>query len=153
MDAVADDRMLRMTRVFDAPRERVFAAWTDPEQFAEWFGPEGVTTIDCALDVRAGGTWRLLGRGAERRHAVSGKYLDVAPPERLRFTWAWHTNGDPAAPREHETIVTIEFKTVGRKTEMTLVHGPFLDGTGVANHNRGWTGSLGKLDRLLARST
>jgi len=89
MDAAVDDRTLRLVRVFDAPRERVYAAWTDPEQFAQWFGPQGVSTVYCDLDVRAGGAWRLLGQGAERRYAVSGKYLEVTPPERLVSTESW----------------------------------------------------------------
>ena len=150
MAGALDSRTLHMSRVFDAPRERVYAAWTDPAQFAQWFGPEGVTTLECALDVRIGGAWRLVGQSARGRHAISGKYLEATPPERLRFTWAWHTGGDLTAPREHETIVTLEFRVVGRKTEMILVHGPFVDDTGVQNHNRGWTGSFAKLDQLLA---
>ena len=153
MDAAADDRTLRLVRTFDAPRERVFAAWTDPEQFAQWFGPQGTTTISCDLDLRTGGTWRLLGQSADRRHAVSGKYLEVKPPERLRFTWAWHDQGDHANPREHETIVSIEFKALGAKTEMTMIQGRFLDRTGAENHDRGWTSSFGKLDALLARNS
>jgi uncharacterized protein YndB with AHSA1/START domain len=152
MAVALDSRTLHMSRVFDAPRERVFAAWTDPAQFARWFGPEGVTTTECALDVRVGGAWRLVGQRGEARHAISGKYLEVTPPERLRFTWAWHTGGDLVGPREHETIVTLELRALGGKTELILVHGPFLDETGVTNHNRGWTGSFAKLERLLASS-
>ena len=153
MAAVVDDNTLRLTRIFDAPRERVFDAWTDEKQFAEWFGPPGVTTVYCNLDVRVGGGWRLLGRNEERSFAVSGKYVEVERPERLAFTWAWHDKGDHAQPREHETTVWLEFRSVaGGKTEMTMVHGAFLDRTGVANHNRGWDGSFGKLDALLRRT-
>ena len=153
MAAAADELMLRLVRVFDAPRERVFAAWTDPEQFGAWFGPPGVTTAYCNLDLRPGGAWRLLGRNDERSFALSGKYLEVSPPERLRFTWAWHQDGDHARPREHESIVTIEFRALGDKTEMTLVHGPFADTVGVTNHNRGWTGTLSKLEAFLRRAS
>jgi uncharacterized protein YndB with AHSA1/START domain len=145
------DSTVAITRVFDAPRERVFAAWTDPDQFREWFGPPGINNLVCELDVRPGGAWRLMGESERGRHTVSGKYLDVAPPERLSFTWAWHTDGDFAKPREHETTVTLLFKAVGERTEMTIVHGRFLDATGVANHNRGWTGSFDKLAALLRR--
>ena len=152
MDAAVDDRTLRLVRTFDAPRERVYAAWTDREQFAQWFGPQGVTTVSCDLDVRTGGEWRLVGQEADRRYAVSGKYLEVTPPERLRFTWAWHEQGDHASPREHETIVSIEFKAKGAKTEMTMIQGRFLDRISVEKHNAGWTSSFGKLDALLARN-
>ncbi|MGQ0581867.1 MAG: SRPBCC family protein [Reyranella sp.] len=149
----ADDRIttLRMVRLFKAPRERLFAAWTDSRQMAAWFGPPDVSVKSCELDVREGGLWRLSGgRQGQPLQAVSGKYLEVTPPERLVFTWAWHEGGDFAGPREHETVLTLIFKSVGDRTEMTLTHGPFRDKTGVDNHNRGWLGSFDKLDAMLA---
>ncbi len=148
----ADDRTttLRLVRLFKASRERLFAAWTDSRQMAIWFGPPDVSVRSCELDVRVGGTWRLSGGREGERRAVSGKYLEVTPPERLVFTWAWHERGDFAAPREHETVLTLVFKSVGDRTEMTLTHGPFRDRTSVGNHDRGWTGSLDKLEALLA---
>jgi uncharacterized protein YndB with AHSA1/START domain len=84
---------------------------------------------------------------------VSGKYLEVTPPEGLRFSGAWHEQGDHATRREHETIVTVEFKAIGNRTEMTMIQGPFLDRTGADNHDRGWTSSFLKLDALLAHHT
>ena len=151
--AAADDLFLRVSRTFDAPRERVFAAWTNPDHLRDWFGPPGVTNTICELDVRPGGAWRLMGKSERGSHAVSGKYIDVKPPERLSFTWAWHTDGDFAKPREHETTVTLMFKELGQRTEMTIVHGRFRDSTGVANHNRGWTGSFDKLAAFLGRAS
>jgi uncharacterized protein YndB with AHSA1/START domain len=150
--AAADDLFLRLSRTFDAPRERVFAAWTNPAHLRAWFGPPGVTNVACDLDVRRGGDWRLCGESERGRHAVSGKYIEVSPPERLSFTFAWHTDGDFAKPREHETTVTLIFKAIGQRTEMTIVHGRFRDATGLANHNRGWTGSFDKLTAFLGRS-
>ena len=73
-----------------------------------------------------------------------------APRERLVVTWAWHERSDFPAPREHETVLTLVFRSVGDRTEMTLTHGPFRDRTGVDNHNRGWTGSFDRLEALLA---
>jgi len=151
--AAADDLFLRMSRTFDAPRERVFAAWTNPDHLREWFGPPGVSNVECELDARPGGAWRLRGMSDRGSLAVSGRYVDVVPPERLSFTWAWHTGGDFANPREHETTVTLLFKVVGQRTEMTVVHGRFVDATGVANHNRGWTGSFDKLAAFLGRTS
>ena len=152
MAAVLDDNTLRLTRIFDASRERVFDAWTDGEQFAQWFGPMDVTTVFCELDARTGGAWRLLGRNAQRTFAVSGKYLEVKRPERLVFTFAWHDKGDHAQPREHETTVRIELRALGDRTEMTMIQGAFLDRTGVDNHNRGWSQSFDKLAALLGRT-
>jgi uncharacterized protein YndB with AHSA1/START domain len=148
----ADDRTttLRLVRLFKASRERLFQAWTDPKMFAVWFGPAGVVLESCELDARVGGAWRLLGTSNGVPRAVSGKYLEVISPERLVFTWAWHQDGTFNTPREHETEVRLVFKSVGDRTEMTLTHGPFRDRTGVENHDRGWTGSFGKLEALLA---
>ena len=148
----ADERVLSMVRTFDAPIERVFAAWTNPDQFGEWFGPHGVKTVVCEFDLRVGGTWRLLGQGPQRRHAVSGKYLEIEPPKRLVFTWAWHETGDLSTPREHETVVALQFKAVGMRTEMTLTQATFRDATGARNHEWGWTQSFEKLEAFLGRT-
>lgn len=150
--AVPDDRTLRMVHTFDATPERVFAAWTDPAQFIEWFGPHGMTNTDCELDLRVGGAWRLRGEGLGTRRAVSGKYLEVDPPRRLVFTWAWHETADFSASREHETTVAIDFKEVGGRTELTLTQGLFRDRTGTDNHRWGWTGSFEKLTARLSRA-
>lgn len=141
---------LRMVRLFKAPRERLFAAWTDARQMAAWFGPPGVVVKSCELDARVGGGWRLSGTSNGVPRALSGKYLEVTSPERLVFTWAWHEDGTFDTPREHETEVRLVFKTVGDRTEMTLTHGPFRERVNVDNHNRGWTGSFAKLEALLA---
>ena len=102
MAAAVDDRTLRLTRRFDASPERLFDAWTDQKQFAEWFGPKGVTTVYCDLDPRTGGAWRLLGRNTERSFAVSGRYLEVKRPERLAFTFAWRQGRSCRAARARD---------------------------------------------------
>ena len=150
-----NDLTLRLTRRFDASPERLFDAWTDQEQFAEWFGPKGVTTVYCDLDPRTGGAWRIAGPpfGRQGLRARLARYLEVKRPERLVFTFAWHDKGDHAEPREHETTVTLDFKPLaGGKTEMTMVQTRFPDPTATANHNRGWDRSFDKLDALLARN-
>jgi uncharacterized protein YndB with AHSA1/START domain len=150
--AVPDDRTLRMVHTFDASPERVFAAWTDPAQFTEWFGPHGMKNTHCCLNLRVGGTWELTGEGLGTRRAVSGRYLAVDPPRLLSFTWAWHETGDLATPREHETTITLEFKPAGARTEVTLTQTRFRDPAGAANHRWGWTGSFEKLDAFLAKA-
>ncbi len=151
--AVPDDRTLVMIHTFDASPERVFAAWTEPGQVAEWFGPPGMKTTHCRLDLRVGGGWELTGEGLGTSRAISGKYLAIDPPRLLSFTWAWHESGSLDTPREHETTVTLEFKPVGRRTEMTLTQARFRDATGAANHYRGWSGSFEKLVALLGKAT
>jgi uncharacterized protein YndB with AHSA1/START domain len=77
-----------MTRVFDAPRERVFRAYTDPELVPQWWGPRGVTTIVDEMDVRKGGRWRYIHRGADgTEYAFNGVYHEVVAPERLVYTF------------------------------------------------------------------
>ena len=105
----ASGLILRMTRTFDAEPARVFAAWTDPQAFGSWFGPAGMKTVLCEVDPKVGGAWRLMGEGKEipGRHepgvvrpTVSGKYLEIEPPNRLVFTFAWHEKDDFASPRD-----------------------------------------------------
>ena len=62
MDTTIDTRTVRLVRTFDAPRERVFAAWTNPDQFVQWMCPPGYGLDVCELDVRPGGAWRIDGR-------------------------------------------------------------------------------------------
>ena len=144
--------ILRMTRTFDATPDRVFAAWTDPEQFGQWFGPVGVKTVSCEIDARVGGAWGLVGEHDNARMAVSGKYVEIEPPDRLVYTFAWHEKGDFALPRGQESVVTVVFTPVGQRTEMIFTQAVFRNEEAVAAHNRGWTDSFDKLGDILRRA-
>ncbi len=145
-------RTLKLVRVFDAPRERVFAAWTDSGQFMQWMCPRDCGLDRCELDVRPGGVWRVTGYNEKReRFASSGKYLEIKRPELLVFTWAHHKNDDWSTPRGHETTVRLDLRALGQKTELTLTHGPFADGESCARHENGWKGSFDKLATFLRR--
>jgi len=91
--------------------------------------------------------------GHDRRLHVSGRYLEVEPPRRLVFTWAWHETADPATPREHETVVTIELHQRGRKTELLLEQRLFRDRAGRDSHQDGWTSAMRCLESYLAKSS
>jgi uncharacterized protein YndB with AHSA1/START domain len=150
-DASLDTNTLRLSRVFDASRERVFDAWARQDHFVQWMCPPRVTITLCEIDVRPGGAWRIGGRNESGRvFASSGKYVEVQRPERLVFTWAHHADGDFARPRGHETTVRIELRATGQKTELTLIHGAFLDG--FMEHKSGWEGSFDKLVTFLGRT-
>ncbi len=157
-DATLDTNMLRISRIFDASPERVFDAWVRQDHFVQWMCPPGVEITLCEIDVRPGGAWRIAGRhSGDKVFASSGKYLEVKRPERLVFTWAHYADGDYARPRGHETTVRIELRAVmgdkgGTKTELTLLHGPFLDTPSFENHRQGWEGSFDKLVSLLGRT-
>ena len=152
-DASLDVNTLRITRIFDATRERVFDAWTRQDQFVQWICPPGVEVTTCEIDVRPGGAWRVGGHhDAGHVFASSGIYVEITRPERLVFTWAHHVDGDFAKPRGHETVVRVELRALGDRTELTLIHGSFADAPGRDNHNAGWTGSFDKLEAYLARA-
>ena len=152
MAAVLDDKTLRLVRVFNAPRERVFDAWVVEQNFIQWMCPSNVHVDEVKLDVQPGGAWQLRGRNASRNFVTSGKYVEVRRPERLVFTWAHHAKDDLASPRGHETTVHLEFRALGDKTELTLIQGPFADEKSFMAHNEGWTGSFDKLGDYLRRT-
>ena len=153
MAAVLDDKTLRLVRVFNAPRERVFDAWVVEQNFIQWMCPSNVHVDEVKLDVQPGGAWHLRGRNASRNFVTSGKYVEVKRPERLVFTWAHHADGDFTKPRGHETTVRVELSALGSKTELTLIHGSFADVPSFDGHRKGWTGSFDKLDTFFRRAS
>ena len=138
------DRTLVITRRLSAPREAVFRAWADPAELVKWWGPDGVTTPVCEMDVRPGGAWRTCMLGTEGgEHVCSGVYRDIAPPERLEFTWAWETDG----VRGHETLITVEFRQRDGGTELVLTQRVFETTESRRLHNEGWTSAIDCLER------
>ena len=105
------DTFLNVTRTFAAPREAVYEAWTDPEHLKQWWGPEGMDAPVAELDVRSGGKYRTCMRSPDGKQEmwVGGEYVEVSPPQRLVFTWAWEH--DTSADRE--TLVKVEFRDLG----------------------------------------
>src|SRR5215217_7891459 len=84
--ASAADREIVITRVFDAPREMVFSAFTDPEHIGAWWGPKGFTITTHAMDVRPGGEWRFIMHGPDGvDYPNKISYLEIARPERLVY--------------------------------------------------------------------
>jgi uncharacterized protein YndB with AHSA1/START domain len=114
--AATSDREIVVTRVFNAPRELVFDAWTDPEQVVQWWGPRGFTTTIHAMDVRPGGVWRFIMHGPDGTdYDNKVVFLEVAKPERLVYN---HGPGDESdSPQFH---VTVNFQEDGGKTRLTL---------------------------------
>ena len=108
------EREIRIERVFDAPRDRVFAVYTDPELIPEWWGPHGTTAIVDQMDVRRGGRWRFVFReddGSEL--GFHGTYREVTPPERIVQTFEWE--GMPG----HVSVETAVFEDLGDRTKVT----------------------------------
>src|SRR5690349_13665514 len=116
---MAEAESLRLTRVFDAPRALVFRAWTEAEQMKRWFCPQEHWGLEVEVDARVGGAYRIVMKDTDTKqdHIVRGTFREIRAPERLVFTWHWETN--PGFP---ETLVTVEFRDVAGKTEITLTH-------------------------------
>lgn len=108
------DREVSMTRVFNAPRELVFAAYTDPKHVANWWGLRSSTTIVDKMDARPGGEWRYIQRSADgTEYGFRGEYLEVVPPEKLVYTFEFE--GMPG----HIVTDSLTFEEAGGKTKLT----------------------------------
>jgi len=108
------DREIVITRLIDAPRKRVFEAFTDPAQVGEWWGPTGFTTTTHEMDVRPGGTWRFIMHGPDGVDWPNWVvYHEVVRPERL----VYDHGGSRAEPEFH---VTVTFADEGGRTRLTM---------------------------------
>jgi uncharacterized protein YndB with AHSA1/START domain len=143
------DRVLVITRIFDAPRSLVFKAWTEPEHMVNWFGPRGFTSKVLKNDLRPGGAYRIHMRGPDGDdHWSQGVFREIVPPERLVMVGSWaDADGNPTRP---ETTLTLLFEDVGGKTRLTLHNAVFESVTARDLHEGGWSTSLDCLAEYLA---
>lgn len=139
------DRTLIIERVFKASPDKVFKAWTDPAILVKWWGPEGVTTPQCQMDVRNGGGWRTtMHMNSGENHTVSGVYREISPPDHLVMTWGWEEDGQ----RGHETVIDIKFEPVSDGTRMRFVQSVFQSTEMRDRHQGGWDSSFKDLARV-----
>jgi uncharacterized protein YndB with AHSA1/START domain len=144
------EREIHVERVFDAPREQVFAAFTDPELIPEWWGPRDTTTVVEQMEVRPGGRWRFVVRNADGSETgFQGTYREVSPPERIAQTFEW--DGMPG----YVSVETATFEDLGGRTKLiatTLFHTTEeRDGMLASGMERGMNESYARLDDLLER--
>ena len=149
---------LQLTRVFDAPRHLVFKAWTDANQFQQWFGAAacgGSALQSVKVDARVGGKYRIQVRRPDGEYFTTvGIYREVTPPERLVFTWQFEKDGSGDEFGEVESpemLVTLEFKARGQQTELILTHEKFASGESRDRHEEGWTRCLNELGKFVAK--
>lgn len=137
------ERDLVITRVFDAPRDLVWKAWTDPSRAIAWWGPRQYPATAMEMDVSVGGKWRMCLTGIEDGRALwqHGVFQEVDEPERLVFTFVWEDEGE----RGVENLVTIDFEDRGGKTLMTFRHAPFLSAGERDGHAGGWSSTFDRL--------
>ena len=153
--ALANERTVSFTRIFDAPRELVFKAWTDPKHLAQWWGPKGFTNPVCEVDARPGGAiWIVMRAPDGAEYPMKGVFREVAPPERLVFS---ATAVDHDGTRHLEELTTVTFAEHHGRTTLTLrahavgfsPQAPFM----LQGMEQGWSQSLDRLAALAASAT
>jgi uncharacterized protein YndB with AHSA1/START domain len=141
------DQQVVITRLFDAPRRLVFDAWTQPDQVARWWGPEGFDTpLDTVeIDLRVGGRFhlRMVQGRTGAQYPLRYEILELVAPELLVLK----SEPMPEMGMHEPTITRVELHDEGGGTRMTLTDGPY---TASSHAEQGWNGAFGKLDRMLS---
>lgn len=134
---------LTITRVVRAPRDRVFAAWTDPNLLVQWWGPGPITCPEAHVDLRVGGSYRIANKEEDGSITwISGSFAAVDPPARLAYSWEVSIlDGDP-------THVSVEFNAHPEGTEVVVTHSSFANEAIRDMHGQGWAGCFDKLEAL-----
>jgi len=147
------EREIHVVRDFDAPRDRVFALYIDPQYIPEWWGPRGTTAVVDVMDVRPGGDWRFETTDCDGNStAFRGRYREVTAPERIVQTFEWE--GMPG----HVSVETATFEDLGdgrtRVTTSSIFHtAEERDGMLHSGMEGGMNETYQRLDELLARLT
>lgn len=145
---------LKVKRTFQAPREKVFAAWTERAQMEKWMCRDATNDPRyVAFDMRAGGTNKMEIR--IRDGSVYHQWMtfrEIKPPEKLVFAWGWEkfSPSGEKLERNDETLVTVNFRAQGNATELLLTHEFFPDAKICERHERGWNTCFDLLTKALA---
>jgi uncharacterized protein YndB with AHSA1/START domain len=136
---------LSISRVIRAPREKVFAAWTEPEALKRWWGPGPVSCPEAHVDLREGGAYRLANLMVDGSITwISGRFERIRVPEELVYTW--NVSTVPSEP----TLVRVLFLPHPEGTELVLTHERFALETVRDMHLQGWGACIDKLEAMLA---
>jgi uncharacterized protein YndB with AHSA1/START domain len=153
MDAIIDARpadalSLRLERRFAAPRELVFAAWTEPRHLKRWSAPHGFEIPRSGGELQVGGGWHATMRSVDgEEHRLVGTYCEIVPPQRLVFTHRWlDADGRPGP----ETLVTVTFEAVEGGTLMRFLQTGFANEWARDGHGGGWSEAFERLVDYLA---
>ena len=137
---------LEITRVIKAPRDRVYAAWTNPVQLREWFGPENVQTRSLVAEARVGGRfrWELTNSEGEEM-TVYGEYRELELNRKIVFSWQWE---DDESWEYNDSVVTVELDDIDDGTQLRLIHEKLPNEESRDGHSRGWNSALDKLEKF-----
>ena len=140
---------LEIKRFINAPRDQVYAAWTDPAQLRQWFGPEKVQTRNLIADARVGGKfrWDLTNSEGEKMTCL-GEYRELQPGKKIVFTWQWDDDEDW---ENHTSVVTVELSDRDNGTELRLIHEQLPNEASRDGHTEGWNSALDKLEKFFSR--
>lgn len=154
-----NERALEITRIFDAPPERVWRAWTEPERLMAWWGPKGYTAPVCEIDLRVGGKYLCCMRSPEGQDFWStGVYLEIVAPSLLVCTDSFADEKGNVVPATHygmspdfplELQVRVRLEELDGKTRMTLRHVGLPPGEMSDMCEDGWNQSFDKLAESL----
>jgi uncharacterized protein YndB with AHSA1/START domain len=141
---------LELKRVLPVPPPAVFAAFSDPNELARWWGPQGFTIPSAEFAPQVGRGYRIEMQPPEGDpfHLI-GEFREVEPPARLAFTFAW----EPPDPDDVENLVGLSFRDVDGSTEIAFNQGPFKTEARRDLHRDGWTESFDKLEHLISART
>lgn len=152
---IKNKKELSITRIFDAPRERIWKAWTEPKYLKKWWGPKNFTAPVIKLDLRVGGKYLYCMRGPDGKDYWStGVYREIVPMERLILTDSFADEKGNVVPASHygmsgdwpfELLVTIKFEDLKGRTKMTLQHIGIPKGQMTDLTRAGWNESFDKL--------
>ena len=145
----AEKTSLEIKRFINAPRDCVYAAWTDPAQLKEWFGPENVRTRNFTADARVGGKyrWDLINEEDEDM-TISGEYRELVPGKKIVFTWKWD---DDEAWKYTSSVVTVELSDRDSGTELRLIHEKLPSEESRDRHNEGWNSVVDRLEKFFSK--
>ena len=140
---------VEIKRLIKAPPDQVYAAWTDPAQLKQWFGPENVQTRDLIADACVGGKfrWDLINSEGEKM-TCRGEYRELQQDKKIVFTWQWEDDEDW---ENHVSIVTVELDDADGGTELRLTHEHLPNEESRVGHTRGWNSALDKLEKFFSR--
>jgi uncharacterized protein YndB with AHSA1/START domain len=143
------DLELVITRIFDAPRELVFKAWTEPEMLVKWWGPRNFTLPSCKIELRPGGSFLFQMRGPNGDDSWSrGVFREVIRPKLVVMSGGWtDAGGKLLSP---EMVTTVTFEEYEGKTRLTLRQAGIVSVESRESHRGGWNGSFDRLAEYLA---